>query len=395
MLLLYSISLSALFYSLIPLLTEYTTVDLRMNLTATGFITGLFSIISILARPLSGTLADKRNPFHIVSLASCLLAFSILGLYWSSSLKLIVFLRLCQGIFYAFSSTACFVLISREIPSSRFHEGISYYGMGQILSSSLGMNLGLAILRTISSKVSWIFLGSIMLILMVLFLLFWHRFFYGEAINKTDRLSPSALHDMSSQVSKASASILQNPSDIFHLLPFCFLGALLSATNGIESTFLVLLGQEREITPISLYFATYMIILTCSRPITGKLADRYMLHVILYPSLFLMATECLFISNALTLTPLLFAAACKALGQGTLHPMLQAECIRLLGPKRSGTASSIFLLFTDLGQGIAPIGAGYIAMHYSYAAIFNISATLYSLAILFLILFAIVTPHSH
>lgn len=66
----------------------------------------------------------------------------------------------------------------------------------------------------------------------------------------------------------------------------------------------------------------------------------------------------------------LVAAACKALGSGTVTPSIQAKCGQLETPDRSGVAMSTYLLGTDIGYAIGPIIGGAVSAGFGFEAMF-------------------------
>ena len=392
-LLCYSICISILFYALIPLLTQYTTVDLNLSLAVAGILSGLFSIVSLAARPLSGYLSDSWNPARLFRYSTTGLGISIILIMPVQSFPLLLILRAFQGILYAFSSTACFVLINRQIPISRLNEGIGYYGMGQILSSSIGMSLGIFLTGHFTLSVCWLLLGLSLLLVAAAHIFMSVRWFrHGSGRPVPDQPIPG--EPILKRPAPGSRLCLPrpklHPASLIPMISPCLLGALFSVSNGVETTLLALIGNERGVEHISLFFTLYVIILVLSRPFTGRLCDVFGLKAVLYPALLLMVAESFLIGTAGALLPLLLAAVCKALGQGSAHPSLQAECIRRMGYGKSGTASSIFLLFTDLGQGLGPMFAGYLAGFMPFQSIFYGLSLLYLTA--FLLCYIIIIP---
>lgn len=167
------------------------------------------------------------------------------------------------------------------------------------------------------------------------------------------------------------------------VLPLALIGGVFSFSNGIVNSFLVLVGEERGIKNIALYFTVNAICLLIVRPLAGRLSDEKEISFILYPSLILAATESLLLSNANTLTIILIAATCKAFGQGAAQPTLQNACIKKLGTSRSGVATSTFYIGADIGQGIAPIIGGTIAGKFRYSIMFYFCALLIWLRTIF------------
>lgn len=381
-LLCYSICISILFYALIPLLTQYTIVDLKFSLAVAGILSGLFSVVSLAARPFAGYLSDSQNPVLLFFVSTVGLGISILLVTLAKSVFMLFILRALQGTLYAFSSTSCFVLLNRQIPLSRLNEGIGYYGMGQILSSSLGMSLGIFLIDYFKIRLCYLFLGTTLICISTAHYMFFAISIKEDDKNAQDNMRSSSDHLVQDQPAHHNLFF----SSLIPLLPLGLTGALFSISNGVETTFLTLLGRERGISHLSLFFTFYVLILIISKPGTGRLSDRFGLKAVLYPALALMAIESFLIGTALSIAPLIVAAILKALGQGSAHPSLQSECIRRLGYKKSGIASSIFLLFTDIGQGMGPMIVGCIADFVSFKVVFSGIGLIYLFSLMFFIL---------
>lgn len=155
-----SVVISILFYALVPVLVRYTTSELGLSMTVAGIMAGLFSVISIVARPWSGYLCDTRNTERIFFVSTVGLGVVIGILIVAKHTMILLIIRAMQGVLYAFSSTACFVLLNRCIPETRLNEGIGYYGVGQILASSLGTSLGIYLTELRSLTVSYLLIGG-------------------------------------------------------------------------------------------------------------------------------------------------------------------------------------------------------------------------------------------
>ena len=93
-------------------------------------------------------------------------------------------------------------------------------------------------------------------------------------------------------------------------------GSVFSMFNGVIGAYLVLLGEERGIENISLYFTVNAIALVLVRIAAGKIYDRYGISAILIPAFILAAVAAVFIGFAGALPMILAAAAIKAFAQG-------------------------------------------------------------------------------
>ena len=172
-----------------------------------------------------------------------------------------------------------------------------------------------------------------------------------------------------------------------NVLPYAFFGAVFSMLNGVIGSYLVLLGDERGIQNISLYFTVNAVSLILVRTFAGKIYDKYGLSTVIIPSFILAFAASMFIGYAQTLTIILVASALKAFAQGSGQPTIQAECIKMLPEEKSGVATSTYYIGADLGQGIGPMLAGVIASTWNYKVMFVACAVVFLVSLVFYLLF--------
>jgi predicted MFS family arabinose efflux permease len=347
------------FYMIMPIIPKYAS-QLGASLLMAGILAGIFSITALVARPLGGFLADQFNKRWILVGSVMLFSFSAFGCSLSSTIPVLFGFRILNGIAFSISGTSVVALAASIIPKERLGEGIGYFGMGQIISTALGPNIGIWVGQHYSYPHSFGVSGAILLIIALLLIVFPISY----------RASNSTVPNRASKKLHFSDLIAPN------LLPLALLVTVFSMTNGLVSSFLVLVGDERHIDNIGLYFTILAVCLLFVRPIAGRLSDKKGLAIILVPALALTAGESLLLAKASTLTVVLLAAVCKAFGQGSAQPSLQAACIKKLGPERSGVATSTYFIGADIGQGFGPILGGSVAQNYGYTTMFYCSAAI-------------------
>ena len=345
------------FYMIAPVLPKYA-IQLGASLSLAGIIAGLFSITALVARPFGGLLADRINKKRILFIATSVLSFSAFGYCFSTTIPFLVGFRILHGIAFSISSTAVIALAVSFIPIERLGEGVGYFGLGQILSSAVGPNIGIWVGQKYGLPFTFGLSGVILLVSALLITLI-HRETASDAILAA---------------SQRKKKLIMGDLIAVELLPLALMGGVFSMTNGLVSSFLVLIGDARHIANIGLYFSINALCLLFVRPFAGRLSDKKGLALILIPALILTALESLLLANASVLWVVLIAAACKAFGQGSAQPSLQSACIKKLGPERSGVATSTFYIGADIGQGLGPMMGGAIAGAFGYQTMFYSSA---------------------
>lgn len=343
-----------------PIITKYAT-QLGASLTVAGVIAGMFSITALVARPFGGVISDRFNKKRILVVSTTVLAVAALGYFFSVNIPLLIAFRILHGIGFAVSGTANIAIVSNFIPKERMGEGIGYYGLGQIVATAVGPNIGLIIGNAYGFNIAFLVSAIILFVAAALM----------------TRIPYKKITELRSNIKLPHKKIEFQDLIATEILPLALIGGIFSFSNGLVSSFLVLVGDNRDINNIALYFTVNAVCLFIARPVAGKLADKKSLSLILYPASILTAMESLLLSNANVLWIVLVAAVCKAFGQGSAQPTLQSACIKKLGLSRSGVATSTFYIGADIGQGVAPMIGGAIASRYGYNVMFYCCAGLF------------------
>ena len=336
-----------------PLISKYC-LSIGISLSVAATITSLMSIVALVMRPFSGLCSDRFNRKNICVLSCVGTGLSLLLYSFSGGLASLTGTRLLHGIVFSFSSVAMTAFHTTFIPQKRLGEGMGWLSLGQIISFSLGPNLGLWLAAHFSYAVCFRTAAVIYFIstLIILSIPYTHTPVSAEQRRHIDINSMISLR----------------------VLPYACLVGLFSCGNGLETTFIALLGDERGIANIGLFFTAYSIVLLLVRPFSGKLLDKKGLRVILYPALILYAAGVVCIGSAYTLLPILIAGILKAVGQGAGQPAVQSHCIKALGREKAGVVSSTCFIGSDIGNSLAPIIGSFVAGSYGYGTMFYVYA---------------------
>lgn len=334
-----------------PILAKYV-INMGATVALAGVIAGMFSITALFARPFAGFSSDKFNKKTILILSTVLLAISTLCYGTTTNVYAIFIFRFIHGVAFAFSGTANTSLCTAFIPKERMGEGIGFMGLSFILATAVGPNLGILI----SGKLgyNYVFYASAILILIAAVLMNFIKYVpSGQSVSHSEGLKFTAKNLIAKE-----------------LLIFAVLAAFFSLMNGLISSFLVLLGDERHITGIGYYFTVNALVLLIIRPLSGKLLDRKGLAFIAYPSYILAILAAILLGASSALWMVVLAGVFYALGQGSCQPAIQVACVKKLGPARVGVATSTYFIGADIGQGLGPILGGAAAGSLGFSSVF-------------------------
>ena len=346
----------AAFNLITPLLSLYV-LGFGASLATAGLVVGIFALAALLLGPVAGLLIDRMNKKYLLMACTFINGLATFGYMLAPDTAAMIALRMLHGVSFTVAISTNMGWISDFIPKKRLGEGMGYYSIGQVIAMAAAPTAGIEISERIGIE-STFFLAALLLIAATTDM----SFMKSSPALPHPKFSLSALH-LSDIVS-------------FQLLPLSLIGGLFSMGNGLASSFLVLLAQERDIPNIGLYFTVNALCLLLTRPLAGKLYDKKGLSFILYPALLCAILEALLLGHAAGLSMILAAAVIKAFGQGTAQPSLQAECLRRSGSAQRGLAASTFFIGANSGQGFGPLAGGAVASAFGYTAMFNCSAVL-------------------
>lgn len=343
------LSTTALFMS-VPVLPKYM-IGFGASYGITGVLSGIGPLISLVARPFSGIAADRCHKKRLFMASAVLTGLTILGYAMSQDIPALSVLRVLNGIAFAVCGTTVFAMASLMIPSSRMGEGVGYISLAQILASAVGPSLGLAVCERFGYEkcfqiICCVSAASALLVLPI-------RCEYKKPREHVT-LQTLRIRDLLA----------------VDVMPLSLLGGPFSLGNALVMTFIAMLGSERGIQNVGMYFVINAVALILVRPLAGKLYDRRGLTLILLPSFLFDAAALACIALSRSFGAIAAAAVLRAVGQGAGQPSIQAECIRILGRERSGVATSTYYIGNDVFQGFGSMVGGAVLAAFGYSALY-------------------------
>ena len=356
--------ITAMSFNMVYVVISKYALEVTSSLTIAGVIAGIFSIAALIIRPIAGVTADTVNKKTLCIIANLLITVALLGYTFSHNVPVLFFFRILHGVAFGISGTVNIALVTNYIPKGRIGEGIGYYGLGQVMAQIISPNLGVYIEEHYSFQILFL----IVTVLSFLGVLLLTRLHYAN--KSVSKAKPKKKLSFDSLIAK-------------EVIVYAAIGGMFSFGNGIVSSFLVLVSEERAITNVGLFFSVGAIVLFILRLFVGKLADKQGLTLVVNISLIATALSMVLIGFAPVLSILLVAAVLKSIGQGGGQISLQAECIKRVDAGRIGVATSTFYIGADLGQGIGPMIGGAISSTFNYTILFVFCAFLMLVAMLF------------
>jgi len=364
--------LSSLSFSCIhPLVSSYA-VSFGAKIEAAATAVGIYSISAMCVRPFGGYFTDRYNKKVLLFISTLLLGISFFAYVFCKNITLLMILRIIHGVAFGINSTVNFALATKFIPKSRTGEGLGYYGVGQVIAQIIGPTIGLKIKELFGYTV--LFFGSAVVVFGAA-ILFFMVFSYHEAVRPADSKERAGI-----------VKILKNliaPECIFYAM----IAGLFSMSNGIVNSFLVLLGEERGIANITLFFTINALFLFLLRVTIGKVLDKTSLLLVVSVSLLTGAISMSMIGMAGALPLILAAGFIKAIGHVGGQVSLQSACVKRVDESRVGVASSTYYIGADIGNGLGPIWGGKVVAAAGYSASFFTMSVVFSVGILIFVIY--------
>ena len=332
-----------------PIVSKYA-MSIGATMATAGTIVGLMSLAAMFARPFAGLSSDRISKKLIIAVTGAVTGVCMYLYSASKSVEMMAAVRFVHGISFSFSTVALLAFNTMFIPKDKIGEGIGWSVVTTTLATAMGPNLGLWLVDHFGYKACFAAAAIGTIIPNLCFLVV------------PNRQEP--------HVPGKSAKFNVNDFISLQIFPFALLTGLFSCCNGIVNSFLALLGDERGIKGVGVFFTAYSVILIVTRPITGKLYDQKGIKFIMYPSVALAALSMLLLGKATSTWIVLLAGVLKALGQGTGAPSIQAHCLKKLGRDKAGVVSSTCYMGNDIGNTVGPAIGGLIASRTGYGSMF-------------------------
>ncbi|MBQ1900783.1 MAG: MFS transporter [Erysipelotrichaceae bacterium] len=360
MVLLMSVISGAASYMVNPILPAFL-VSRGAPMELTGIISSLMSLVALFGRPFSGAASDRFNKKHLMILSYVLSIVCLLLYSKADTVLMIIFVRILNGIAFSLSGTVSMAFGADFLPLDRLGEGLSYIGIGTVVSTMIGPQLGDFIDERFGME--QIFVWASLLNLLCAILTYLIPYQPRNAGNR-----------------KKFVFRFEN---FFapELTMYVFLIGMLSIGNGILLYYLKDFGNSRGISGISLFYTVGSIATILTKPFTGRWLDRKGTAWTIYPAFIISIAFALCFGRSYSLIPVLIASVLKAIGQGSGSSAIQVDSVRKLGLDRSGVASGSCYIGMDLGNVLGPAIGAFVISSKGYGVLFDIYAAMLALCI--------------
>jgi MFS family permease len=350
----FTVFLSA--FQLLPT-APFHILELGGGTSAAGLFLGFLTYASALSAPITGTLADRIGTRRILIIAGVAITLFTIAYAIIPSYKVMLALVLVHGVFWSGLLTGSAAYMTNILPENRRAEGIAYWGLSTIAAIAVAPSIGFWVYRF-----GWRALCLESAALNVLMAIIAWRL-------PPQRIVPVPAGGRRGRLIEWRVLILS-----FTLFLYSF------GYGGITS-FTALYADANGVAPKGIYLTALALIILVTRPLSGRLGDRWGYRRVFLPCLVLITVGLACLTFGGTRFWLVTSAVIFGAGFGTAYPVFAGYVMREVGPDRRGAAFGAILACFDTGIGTGSTSMGWLITHYGYNRAFGVAAALSALAI--------------
>ncbi len=333
--------------------------------TQVGMLMSMFALTALLFKIVSAPAMDTFNKKYLVMGAMLIMSLAYVGFGLSQSISSLMVFRLFQGCGNAFGNVCCLAIVAEALPKDKFNTGMGYYSVAQVVSQAIGPTIGLALVDLIGYHKTYFINACVMVI----------AFLVASRI----QLNFTKVKKFRIRVDNIIAKEALLPAAVIFFMAIGF--------TTINSFLIVYAGKQGISTGIGFFFTIYALTLVFTRPMIGKLTDKYGLVKIAIPAIMMTGISFFIISMAHSLPIFLIAAFVNAFGYGACQPALQSLAMKAVSKERRGVGSSTNYVGMDLGTLAGPIIAGAMAENFGYVPMWRVMMIPFVIGMAFIIIF--------
>lgn len=303
-----------------------------------GFVSSSFAITALVIRPFSGPAFDSFSKRRLLLAAQLCVFSAFIGYGFADNIEMVIACRLLHGIGAGCCTPLFLAMASNSLPDHLLGSGIGIFSLGQAVAQAIGPTVGLSMSNAIGYNNSF-FVGAVIMAIAATL-----SFMIKE---EPDPNRPKYKIALNRIVAKGAIK----PSIIMFFLGMSY---------ACISSFLAIYGGERGVEQIGLFFTAYAGTMLITRPVCGKLVDKYGFDKVLIPGILCFAASFILIGFSRSLAGFIFAGVVGACGYGVCQPTIQSLCMRCTPKSQRGAAGNTNYIGMDCGMLCGPLVAGFV-----------------------------------
>lgn len=348
------------YYLMMVIIAVIAHDQLHASFGQAGIASGIYIIGTLLARLIMGKELELIGRRQVARWGAVLYLLTTVAYLFVPDIWTLDVVRLLNGFAYGMTSTALNAIVTAFIPDNRRGEGINYYGLSTSLAAAIGPFIGLLLLSATSFH--FIVIMSVVMIALSMVALFTIKI--ANVTLTADHLAELKSWQLSSFIE-------------YKVLLIALVGFLMGLSYSSVLAFLASYAESLNLVAVSsFFFVVYAGIVTVTRPMSGRIFDRFGENMVMYPSYACLTIGLLILGLTHSGTTLLLSGAFIGLGYGTFMSNGQAVTLKLVPSRRIGIALSTYFIGLDLGLGVGPYVFGALHAQLPFRDLYFVAAVI-------------------
>ncbi len=352
----FTVFLSA--FQLLPT-APFRILDMGGTTFASGLFLGFLTYASAFSAPVTGSFADRFGQRRVLIVTSLALTVFSAAYAIITDYRVMLALAVLHGIFWSGLLSASSAYMTNMLPERRRAEGIGYWGLSSVLAIAAAPPLGFWIYRE-----GWFVLCAV-----------------GAALNLLMAVIAWRLPGQAPVARPPHSARAGEPVLEWRVLLISFSLFLYSFGYGGITSFTAMYADANGVTPKGIYLTMLALVILVTRPLSGRLGDRFGYKRVFAPSLVLISAglACLWFGG--TLGWMIASAVIFGAGFGTAYPVYVGFVMQGVASHRRGAAFGAILAAFDTGIGTGSTMMGWFIEHRGFAFAFGVAAALSAFAL--------------
>jgi MFS family permease len=342
------------------LLPKYLTTEFGASPAVIGLVVATATIANVLSVPFVGAWIDRASRARLLLAGCAASALSALGFMVVHDVGPVIYaLRVLQGVGFTLTFNTAGTLVVDQAPARKLGQALGLFGSALLCTNAIGP----AIAEPLAARVGW------------------HAVFAFAALSAvvagglTLLVKDDRDHE---RVERRAPSAWRATPRLFWIFAIIATGG---AALGVMFTFSQPFALAVGIRRVSGFFVAYTLAAIFVRVAAGNLADRIGRQRV--ATLALAAYSVAVFSTAWLRPGLLeLCGAGLGLSQGLFYPALNALALERVAREHQGRVMAFFNGAFNGGFALSVLGAGVIATHASYPAVFVVVGSVTALGAL-------------
>ncbi|MDD5569881.1 MAG: MFS transporter [Bacteroidales bacterium] len=316
------------FYFILSMLPVYIESVLKQSKTEVGIVMSVYTIASLLIRPVAGTALDHWGRKHIYLIFFAFFSSVYFGYIFAATIFLLLIVRFIHGFAWGVVSVSTSTIVVDIIPKEKRGEGIGIFGVTMTIGMAIGPYIGLKIYENTDYNV--FFMAAALISLMGFVLALFIKYPHFQSKEKESKFKLKELFNKKT-------------------IPVSLIMFLLMFNYGGIITYIIIYAKEIGVERPGLFFVFYSVSVLISRITAGKMFDKGGHKAIIIIGIILSVIGFPILALAKNDFGFFFSSIMLGLGNGIIMPTLQAMANNLVTQNERGSANSTFSTFLDLG----------------------------------------------